>query len=107
MKIMYPVLEKMFNSKDVLNLAKQYDVDQSDLLETFICELLDIKPDELYAKIQTKKKYLVHYSGYYSYDVEVEASDEDEAREIADQMHDETDPTNFWFELDSVHIEEQ
>lgn len=100
-------MEQEITRSDILELAKQYNIDQSDMLETFICELLDIKPDELYAKIETKRKYLVHYSGYYSYEVEVEASDEDEAREIADQMHDEADPADFWFELDSVHIEEE
>ena len=38
------------------------------------------------------KKYNVHFTGYYGYDVVVEAENEDEAKEIAEEYeHDEDD----------------
>ena len=33
---------------DVIRVAKEFDVDQSDLLETFLCELLGVSVDKLY-----------------------------------------------------------
>lgn len=39
-------------------------------------------------------KYAVHYSGYYGYDVVVDAENEDDARELADLME-ETDPVSL------------
>lgn len=35
-------------SEDIIQLAKSYAVEQSDMLETFLCELLDISETELY-----------------------------------------------------------
>ena len=44
--------EKDYLSVDeIVNVAKNYDVDQSDMLETFLCELLNITPTELYERI--------------------------------------------------------
>ena len=42
---------ELFSAKDVLAVASQYDVDQSDALESFLCELLNINADELYEQI--------------------------------------------------------
>ena len=36
---------------DVVKLAKLYEVDQSDMLETFLCDLLNITPTELYERM--------------------------------------------------------
>jgi len=33
---------------DIIDLAREYNVDQYDILESFLCELLGVKPDELY-----------------------------------------------------------
>lgn len=41
----------LFTAEDVLSVASQYEVDQSDVLETFLCELLDVKVDKLYELI--------------------------------------------------------
>ena len=40
-----------FSYDEVVKLAKEFDVDQSDLLETFLCELLNITPTELYERM--------------------------------------------------------
>lgn len=50
------------------------------------------------------KKYIVHYSGYYGYDVEVVAENEAEAEIEADAIFDEVDPSDFWFEPSPVDI---
>ena len=42
---------KIYTAKDIIEIAKQFNVDQNDALETFICELLDISPDLLYEKL--------------------------------------------------------
>ena len=43
--------EKDYLSVDeIVNVAKNYDVDQSDMLETFLCELLNVTPTELYER---------------------------------------------------------
>ena len=34
--------------KAYIDLAREYNVDQHDILESFLCELLGVKPDELY-----------------------------------------------------------
>lgn len=39
---------KIIDSDDVIELARQFEVDQYDILETFVCDLLDISPDRLY-----------------------------------------------------------
>lgn len=36
---------------EVITLAKNYEVDQSDMLETFLCELLNITTTELYERM--------------------------------------------------------
>lgn len=36
---------------EIIALAKNYEVDQSDMLETFLCELLNITITELYERI--------------------------------------------------------
>ena len=36
---------------EIVELAKLYDVGQSDMLETFLCELLNITSTELYERI--------------------------------------------------------
>lgn len=36
---------------DVIELARQFDVDQYDILERFVCELLNISPNLLYQLI--------------------------------------------------------
>ena len=44
--------EKDYLSVDeIIKIAKTYDVDQSDMLETFLCELLNVTPTELYERI--------------------------------------------------------
>lgn len=40
-----------FSCEDILKIARLYDVDQSDMLETFLCELLNISEDELYEQL--------------------------------------------------------
>lgn len=42
----------LFTAEDVLSVASQYEVDQSDMLESFLCELLDVKVDKLYELIE-------------------------------------------------------
>ena len=51
-------------------------------------------------------KYTVHYSGYYGYDVNVEANDEEEARRLADEIFDNTDANKFLFEAEEVDVTE-
>lgn len=41
-------MNDVINATDVIELAKEFEVDQFDILETFICELLNISPDRLY-----------------------------------------------------------
>ena len=36
---------------EIIVLAKNYEIDQSDMLETFLCKLLNITPTELYERI--------------------------------------------------------
>ena len=44
--------EKDYLSVDeIIKIARSYDVDQSDMLETFLCELLNVTPTELYERI--------------------------------------------------------
>ena len=44
--------EKDYLSVDeIIRLAQSYEVDQSDMLETFLCELLNVTPTELYERI--------------------------------------------------------
>lgn len=45
---MMSLMIKTIDAADVIGLATHYEVDQSDMLESFICELLNITPDELY-----------------------------------------------------------
>ena len=40
-----------FSTEDIIQTAKNFDVDQSQLLESFLCELLDISPDALYEEL--------------------------------------------------------
>ena len=55
----------------------------------------------------TIMRYTVHYSGYYGYDVDVEASDENEAKQIADAIFDEEeDMSTFTFIPDFVEVME-
>ena len=39
------------NVDEIIRLAKTYEVDQSDMLETFLCELLNISVTELYERL--------------------------------------------------------
>ena len=40
-----------FTYEEAIKLAKEFEVDQSDMLETFLCELLNITPTELYERL--------------------------------------------------------
>ena len=52
-------------------------------------------------------RYTVHYSGYYGYDVDVEASDENEAKQIADVIFEgEEDMSTFTIIPDFVEVME-
>jgi ribosome maturation factor RimP len=44
------------------------------------------------------KKYSVHFSGYYAYDVDVEAENEEEAQEKAESIIENVEPNDFYFE---------
>ena len=44
------------------------------------------------------KKYNVHFCGYYGYDVEVEAENEEQAEVLADKIFEDADPNEFIFE---------
>lgn len=48
------MIRKVISGKNVIEVASRYRVDQNDILESFICELLDIKAEELYAKLGYK-----------------------------------------------------
>lgn len=41
-------MNNVIDATDIIELAKEFEVDQFDILETFICELLNISPDRLY-----------------------------------------------------------
>ena len=43
-------------------------------------------------------KYNVHFSGYYAYNIEVEAKDEDEASWKAAELFEDVDPNEFVYE---------
>ena len=43
---------RVFSRREVLEIASHYEVDQSDLLETFLCELLNVNPDTLYELLE-------------------------------------------------------
>lgn len=60
----------------------------------------DIKPTE-------KKKYTVHFSGYYGYDVDVEAKDKEQAEELAESIFEEVDPSKFYFENGITEVFEE
>jgi len=42
------------NKQDIVNLAREYEVNQSDLLETFLCDLLGVSADRLYEILDDK-----------------------------------------------------
>ena len=44
-------MNERIDAIDVIELAREFEVDQFDILETFICELLDISPDKLYEMV--------------------------------------------------------
>lgn len=47
---------KKLDIADVLNVARMYEVDQYDILETFLCDLLNISPDKLYIVLEGEEK---------------------------------------------------
>lgn len=49
-------------------------------------------------------KYRVHFIGYYGYDVEIEANNEEEARELATPIFENADANDFYFENDGADI---
>lgn len=49
-------------------------------------------------------KYNVHFTGFYGYDVEVEAENEEQAERLADAIFDEVDPNEFFFEAEHPDI---
>ena len=57
----------------------------------------DIKPTE-------KKKYSVHFSGYYGYDVDVEAKDKEHAEELAQSIFENVNPNKFYFESGTTEV---
>ena len=51
------------------------------------------------------KKYTVHFSGYYGYDVNVEAENEEDAIAKAEPIFEETDDiSGFTFEPESTDV---
>lgn len=53
------------------------------------------------------KKYTVHFSGYYGYNVDVDANNEEEALEKASDIFDEVDPNEFVFECSQPDVMER
>ena len=51
-------------------------------------------------------KYKVHFMGYYSYDVMVEAENEDEAGAKATPIYENADPSEFDLVFDGTEISE-
>ncbi len=45
------MLERIIDQNDVIELAKRYEVDQCDTLESFICDLLNISSEKLYEEM--------------------------------------------------------
>lgn len=41
-------MNEIIEATDVIELAGEFEVDQFDILEGFVCELLNISPDRLY-----------------------------------------------------------
>lgn len=39
---------KIIDTNDVIVLARKFDVDQNQVLESFLCELLGVSEDKLY-----------------------------------------------------------
>jgi len=39
---------------EILSVAREFEVNQSDMLETFLCELLNVSPYELYELLEEK-----------------------------------------------------
>lgn len=48
-------MKGLIDVTEVIDLAKEFEVDQSDMLETFICNLIDVEPDELYELLEGKE----------------------------------------------------
>ena len=83
-----------------VELPEEFDEDDTDYDEVvdylsdeygYCIISCDIKPTE-------KKKYSVHFSGYYGYDVDVEAKDKVQAEELAQSIFEEVEPNKFYFE---------
>lgn len=49
-------------------------------------------------------KYKVHFSGYYGYDITVNAEDENQAIHRATNAFDDEDANNFWFENENIDV---
>lgn len=43
-------------------------------------------------------RYTVHYSGYYGFDIEVEAKGKEEAEEKADRIFDDVEPEDYIYD---------
>ena len=48
-------MKGLIDVTEVIDLAKEFEVDQSDMLETFICSLIEVEPDELYELLEGKE----------------------------------------------------
>lgn len=53
------------------------------------------------------KKYNVHFSGYFGYDVTVRAINEDEAMDIAQRLYENAPMNQFIFELENAEITDE
>ena len=53
------------------------------------------------------KKYEVHFEGFYGYDIEVEAENEEVARNKAEILFDEADANEFMFIPNGVDVMEE
>ena len=51
--------------------------------------------------------YTVHFSGYYGYDVEVEAENEEQAKIVATPIFEDADSEDFIFIPDAIDVMEK
>ena len=85
-----------------VELPEEFDEDNDDATYD---DIVDYLSDEygyciLSCDIKTteKKKYTVHFSGYYGYDVDVEAKDKEQAEILAQSIFENVEPNKFYFE---------
>ncbi len=90
-----PVFYPMDGELDI-DFDEEYDIPLEKVSKVLLCDIVGVEFPQ-----KTKKRTytaIVHYEG--AYDFEVEATSEEEAREKAEKLFSEADPTNVWSNID-------